>query len=211
MAKAVIFDMDGLMVESEMLHYQAYKEVLAQLGIELALQDYFAVWGSDKDMCLRFVEKFRIPISQMELLEQKNKLFKEMYIYKVTPQEGLLDLLRTLRENHYLLAVCSNSQMHEIKIVLKTIGVEHFFDQIISAESVKNGKPAPDCYLLAAQKLNVQPADCLVLEDAPKGVTAAKAAGMQCFAIPSTGLEAVDFSNTDKVLKNLKEVYSFLF
>ena len=206
MVKAVLFDMDGLMVESEMLHYQAYKEVLAQFGITLTLEDYFIAWGSDKDMCMRFVEKFHTPISAAELLEQKNTLFRQVYIYKVTPQQGLLDLLRTLKESHYLLAVCSSSQMHEIEIVLKAIGARQFFDQVISAESVENGKPAPDCYLLTAQKLAVEPADCLVLEDAPKGVAAAKAAEMKCFAIPSTGLETADFSKADNIFKNLGEV-----
>src|SRR3989344_6314558 len=197
MIKAILFDMDGLMVESEMLHYQAYKEVLAPFGIGLTMENYFAAWGNDKDMCIRFAQKFGIPISSNELLEQKNKLFRQVYIYKVTPQKGLLDLLRTLDENHYLLAVCSSSQMHEIEIVLKAIGVRDFFDQVISAESVENGKPAPDCYLLTAKKLGVEPADCLVLEDAPKGVAAAKAAEMKCFAIPSTGLETADFSKAD--------------
>lgn len=210
MIKAVIFDMDGLMVESEMLHYQAYKKVLDRFGIGLTLNDYFVAWGSDKDMCARFVEKFHIPTSREELLEQKNKLFREMYIYKVTPQEGLLDLLRILQKNHYLLAACSSSQIHEIQTVLKAIGARQFFDQVVSAESVENSKPAPDCYLLVAQKLGVQSIDCLVLEDAPKGVTAAKAAGMQCFAIPSTGLETADFSKADKILKSLKEVFSSL-
>jgi HAD superfamily hydrolase (TIGR01509 family) len=206
MIKAVLFDMDGLMVESEMLHYQAYKEVLSQFGVTLTLEDYFAAWGSDKDMCIRFAEKFRTPISFEQLLEQKNTLFREVYIYKVTPQKGLLDLLRTLKENHYLLAVCSSSQMYEIEIVLKAVGARDFFDQIVSAESVENGKPAPDCYLLTAKKLGVDPADCLVLEDAPKGVAAAKAAHMRCFAIPSIGLETADFTKADKIFKTLNEI-----
>ncbi len=202
--------MDGTMVESEMLHYHAYKEILSTLGAQLSLEDYFHAWGSDKDMCMRFVEKFHLSVSLEELLNRKNKTFREVYLQKVTPQPGLMDLLKKLRQENYSLAVCSSAQMHDIEIVLNTISAKKFFDQIVSAESVEHGKPAPDCYLLTAEKLGVNPSDCLVIEDAPKGVAAAKAADMKCFVIPSIGLEKADFTGADRVLENLSQVPNYL-
>ncbi|MGH2638486.1 MAG: HAD family hydrolase [Rhabdochlamydiaceae bacterium] len=207
--KAILFDVDGLMIDSEPLHFQAYKQVLADFGIEFTMEHYLQVWGSDKDMCLRIVESFKIPLSWQELLDRKNELFRKSFIHQVTPKKGLLELLLQLK-GKYFTAVVSSSQLHEINTVLKTIGVTQFFSKIISAESVEHGKPSPDCYLLAAEKLGVVPADCLALEDSPKGVAAAKAAGMACWAIPGGEMKNQDFSVADKILESLTEVYTTL-
>lgn len=211
MIRAVIFDMDGLMIDSERLHYQAYQEVLKTCGIDFTLEQYLDFWGSDKDICRRIVEKLKPNLSEQTLLEEKNKLFRDVYIHEVTPQPGLFKLLEFLKSKNYPMAVASSSQMHEIKIVLETIGVINYFKEIVSAESVEHGKPAPDCYLLAAKKIGVEPEHCLVLEDAPKGVKAAKAAGMMCFAVPGMGFALEQFSIADKVFgRGLDEVKKYL-
>lgn len=197
------------MVDSEPLHYQAYRQVLADIGVELTMDDYLHFWGSDKDMCGRIVEKFDIPFSWQEILERKNKLFREVFIHRAIPQNGLLELLEQLKRK-YLMAVVSSSQMYEIKTILSTIGATDFFYHIISAESVEHGKPAPDCYLLAAKTLGIHPVDCLALEDSPKGVRAAKSAGMLCWAIPEKEMTSQDFSTADKVLESLSDVYPLL-
>ena len=210
MIKAVILDMDGTIVDSEVLHFDAYSRVMDAFGKKITKDDYWRLWGTDTDMCERFVLEFRLAITSEELLELKNKTFREDSLPKIKTRHGLLELLKNLKKDGYLLAVASSSQAHEIKVVLENLKITRFFNQVASAESVKYGKPAPDIYLLAAKSLNVQPEDCLVLEDAPQGVLAAKSAGMKCFAIPSQEIKDQDFSKADKVLDNLEEVYHLL-
>ncbi|HUO56008.1 MAG TPA: HAD family phosphatase [Candidatus Paceibacterota bacterium] len=208
--QAVLFDMDGLMVESEPLHFEAYKRVLGEWGHTLELETYFLFWGSDIDMSERMARAFNTVISHEEICMRKNAVFREVFIHQVTAQKGLLKLLKRLQENRYLLAVVSSSQLSDIETILKAINAAAFFTEIISAEAVENGKPAPDCYLRAAEKLNVAPSRCLVLEDSPRGVLAAKRAGMKCYAIPSRGFEEADFDAADKIVKSLDEVWTLL-
>lgn len=210
MLKAVIFDMDGTMIDSEMMHFNAYRQALAGLDLEFNQKDYWRFWGPDKDMCKKITEEFDVKVIWEELLEMKNKIFRENSLPTVKPQKGLMNLLEKLKNDGYLLAVASTSQIHEIEIVLNKLKIRHFFNEITSAESVKNGKPAPDIYLLAAEKLGVLPEDCLVLEDAPKGVSAAKNANMKCYAIPNQEVNHHDFTKADKILESLEEVFPLL-
>lgn len=107
-------------------------------------------------------------------------------------------------------AVASSGLRRYIDAVLTTTGVRDRFSVIVSADDAINGKPAPDVFLAAAKKLNVAPANCLVLEDAPAGVQAAKAAGMTCFAVPNAHSQALDSSVGDRILSSLHEVKTIL-
>ena len=140
MIKAIIFDMDGTMIDSEILHFNAYNQALHCFGIEFNLEDYWKVWGSDKDICKGIIEKFNLDISWEELMESKSKIYRESFIYSLKPQKGLVKLLENLKKDAYLLAVASSSQIYEIKIILDSLKIAHFFREIASAESVENGK-----------------------------------------------------------------------
>lgn len=212
MIKAVIFDMDDLMIDSEMLHFKAYKEVLSKFNIVFSKENYTSSYMgiSDKDITTDLVNKFNLPISQEELLVRKNEIFKNKFIHKVVPKKGLFNLLNNLQKDNYLLAVASGSQIEEIEIILRNLNINHYFKTIVSAEFVEHGKPAPDIFLLVAKKLDVDPIYCLVLEDSPNGIAAAKKAGMKCYAIPSKETKGKDFSNADKILNSLESVSSYL-
>lgn len=212
MIKAVIFDMDNLMIDSEVLHFEAYREVLSKLNIIFSKEDYLSSYMgiSDKDIITDLVDKFSLPILRKELLGQKNEFFRNKFIHKVMPKKGLMDLLNNLQKDDYLLAVASGSQVEEIEIILKNLKINHYFKAIVSADFVEHGKPAPDIFLLAAKKLSIDPVNCLVLEDSPSGVAAAKKAGMKCYAIPSRETRDKDFSKADKILDSLEGVYFYL-
>lgn len=203
--------MDGTMIDSEILHYQAYKDVLAELGIDFIMENYLPYFGAkDENVCTDLVKKFNLLIENKKLLENKNNTFNNKYMSKIVPQKGLFELLRKLKENNYPLAIASSSQLHDIEMVLAKLNIKDYFKAIVSAELVEYGKPAPDIFLLAAQKLNIMPKNCLVLEDSLRGVQAAKSAGMTCYAIPTNWSKSEDFSNANKILDSLNDVYAYL-
>ena len=151
--------------------------------------------------------KYGLSLSIEDLLGRKSDLYKEL-LGEVKPQVGLEELLNFLQAENYKMAIASSSQLEEIKTIANNLKVNSYFDGYFSAEQVGNGKPAPDVYLLAAKKLGVKPEECLVLEDAPKGVQAGKTAKMLCFAIPSENTKNGDFSLADRVLNSLSEVFN---
>lgn len=210
--KAVLFDMDGLMIDSEPLHYQAFNVVLKKYGQHLTEKEnkerYIGL--SDEDEAVDMVVRFNLPISAEELVQAKREKAKKLLSNHIVVQAGLIDLLTNLHKNGYKIAIASSSRLEIIEIVINGLQITSLIDAFASAEEVKHGKPAPDVYLLAAEKLGVIPSECLVLEDAPKGVQAGKAAGMLVFAIPSGYTKGQDFSLADKVLNSLSEVFSLL-
>lgn len=212
MIKAVIFDLDGLMVDSEPVHFKAYEHVLRELGITVPESDYAEryVGISDGDAAQDIVKRYHLPISAKELLTRKAAAFAKLLPGHVVPKEGLFDLLKNLREHKYKTAVASGAMLPDIKQIIAALGLQASFDALCSAEQVTRGKPDPDVFLLAAQKLGVQPAECLVLEDAPVGAQAAHAAGMKCYAIPSRETKGRTFVGADKVLNSLDDVWSAL-
>jgi len=210
MFKAIIFDMDGTMVDTETLHCQAYINSLEKFGKKFTEEDYWRLWATDKEMCKKIVLELILQTTWENLLQLKNRNFKESLIGNLRPQKGLMELLKKLKGDGYLMAVASSAQIEEIETILSAIKIKDYFSILASAESVEHGKPAPDIYLFTANQLRVLPEKCLVLEDAPKGVLAAKSANMKCFAIPNKAVKNGDFSMADKILESLQEVYPLL-
>ncbi len=210
--KAVLFDMDGLMVDTEPLHLQAFNFALEKFGKYLTEEENTKryIGTPDIDGARDMVARYNLPISVSELLKVKQDKSREFLKKSLNPEPGLIELLNNLKKNGYKVAIASSSSLENIKTVIESLGVKEVIDQLASAEEVKEGKPAPDVYLLAAEKLGVKPEECLVLEDAPKGVQAGKAAGMKVFAVPSQYTKGQDFSQADKVLGSLSEVFDLM-
>lgn len=210
--KAVLFDMDGLMIDSEPLNFKAWKKVLKKYDIHLKKDEYNQryVGIPDKDGTEDLVARYSLSVSAEKLSQTKRKLYTRLLQTKLVPQPGLIDLLISLHKVGYKTAIGSGSSLEEIQMVIKGLAIYHLIDSYCSAEEVNKGKPAPDTYLELAKRLDVDPAECLVLEDAPPGVQAAKAAEMLCFAIPSNETKNLDFSLADKVLNSLSEVFALI-
>lgn len=212
MLKLIIFDMDGLMIDSEPFHQKAFDSVFQEYGKELTEADNnkYYVGISDSDAAEDMIKRFSLPISPTELVKKKQAVYRDLIATQIIPQEGLMHLLKTLHENGYKKIIVSSSMLTEIKIIINSLKINEYIDDFFSAEQVKNGKPAPDLFLFAAKKMHILPNECLVLEDAPSGINAAKAAGMKSFAIPSRETEGKDFSNATMVLRSLNEVFENL-
>lgn len=209
MLKAIIFDMDGLMIDSEPFHHKAFDKVFREYGKELTIEDnnkYF-VGISDIDAAKEMIVRYQLPISPEELVERKQKAYRVLIANEITSQPGLMELLQKLQEYGYKKAIASSSMLSEIELVMNTLKINKYIDIYCSAQEVKHGKPAPDLFLLAAQRLGIEPALCLVLEDAQSGMNAAKNAGMKCYIIPSRETKGKDFSEATRVLDSLNEVF----
>jgi HAD superfamily hydrolase (TIGR01509 family) len=205
--QAVLFDLDGLMVDSEPHSIASWQVVLAKRGAQFDQAALDSVLGQ------RVIETAELAIRLFQLPERPAELAREKAEYQIThlngnitAMPGLIELLDFVDQSGLKKAVASSGLRRYIDAVLATIGVRERFDVIISADDVVNGKPAPDVFLAAARALNVAPEHCLVLEDAPFGVQAAKAAGMMCFAVPNAHSHALDLSLADRILSSLHDV-----
>lgn len=209
MIKLVIFDMDGLMIDSEPLHQKAFDLVFQKYQKNLTEEDNnkYYVGIADKDAAEDMVTRFNLPISATELVRQKQLAYKTIAASQVSPQEGLFALLKNLQRAGYKKVIASSSMLEEIKLIIRGLKIEEYIDGYFSAEQVPHGKPAPDLFLFAAKEMEINPENCLVLEDAPSGIQAAVAAGMQSFAIPSRETKGEDFTGATKILDSLGSVF----
>jgi len=205
--KAVIFDVDGVIVDSEPLHYLSEKEMLSRRGVDLLPSDVKEIVGrTEREGMEYFRERFRLKDSVKQLYEEKQRIYKRMLRKSVKPSRGLFELLNALEEEGMTMAIASSAPRENINIVLKALGIEHKFRAVISGDDVERGKPFPDIYLLAAHRIGTEPMDCLVIEDAQNGVEAAKRAGMTCVAVPNEFTRNQDFSAADAVAQSLEEI-----
>lgn len=208
MIQAVIFDMDGLMIETEHLQSVSYEQVLNGYGInpEFNEDGVIQIVGvSAKDNMIRLKEKYSISEHVEHLLVEKHKRYRDLLLNNIHPKKGLLALLNGLK-NNFKLGVASSSSAEDINLVLHGLGVRNFFDVIVSAEHVEKGKPFPDIFLKAANELNIGPEACLVLEDAESGVLAAYEAKIKVIAIPNQYTRSHNFDKADRVVSSLEEV-----
>lgn len=202
--RALLFDLDGLMVDSEPHSLTSWHAVLAKRGVTLTQSVIDRLFG------LRQLEAARLLVELYGLTEDPGGLAREKEEYqirhldgKVAAMPGLCELLGESERHGLLIAVASSGARRYVAAVLVALHLTDRFHAIVSGDDVLNGKPAPDVFLAAARALRVEARDCLVLEDAPAGVQAAKAAGMRCVAVPNAHTRSLDLSAADLVLPSL--------
>jgi beta-phosphoglucomutase family hydrolase len=181
--KAVLWDLDGVLVDSAPYHRQAWGDVMASQGRELSDAEFQRTFGWRNDAILGYLLGELTPGEMERLAARKEEFFREAARGNIVALPGALALLCLLRERGLKLALVSSTPHANIDLVLSSLGVESAFDVIIGEEDVKRGKPDPEGFLLAAQRLGVEPAECVVIEDAPAGVEAAKRGGMRCVGV----------------------------
>ena len=189
---AVIFDLDGTLVDSMWVWKDIDIEYLGRFGFELPedLQD--AIAGiSVTQTALYFQERFGIQDSVEKIIGDWNDMAWDKYTHEVPLKGGALELLKLLKFHHIPCAIATSNSRDLTQAVLKSHGIEGYFDEILTGEDIHKGKPDPDVYLEAARRLKVSPQKCLVFEDIPYGIMAAKAAGMACAAVEDA-FSAVD-------------------
>ena len=202
--QAVIFDMDGLMIDSEPLHKEAWQVTLRHFGYELDEALFAQLVGlRTREDAVLLREHFRLPVMAEVLARQRNDLFLASLPGRVKPMPGLRELIAQVRVRRLRSAVATSGERRYVDAVVRELNLDDVFDAIAVAEDVERGKPAPDVYWLAARRLGLPPAQCLALEDAPNGVLAARAAGMRCVAVPNEMTRSLDLSAADARLPSL--------
>jgi HAD superfamily hydrolase (TIGR01509 family) len=183
---ALIFDMDGLMLDSEPLYQEAWQSAARELGYELGADLYMSLVGrSSAEADLVFVEVFGPGFPVTSFNERWDRRWRELLQRRgVTLQPGLLPLLDWVMAGQIPTAVGTSSNATEAELCLSLAGIRDRFSTLVTVDQVAAGKPAPDIFLTAAQKLDVEPTQCLVLEDSNAGVQAAQAAGMSVIMVP---------------------------
>ena len=194
MLKAIIFDFDGVLADTEPLHFRMFQQVLQDEGLPLSEHDYYQKYvGFDDRGCFHAIlsEHGRPapPAAIQQLVERKAALMLGHLTTTRVVYPGAVEFVKNVA-GRYRLAIVSGALRHEIELILKTAGMRDDFEHITAAEDVLDGKPAPDGYLHALRSLNrhasLLASECLVIEDTLFGIQAAHAAGMQCLALSTT-------------------------
>ena len=212
--KAVLFDMDGLMVDTESLSTEAFINSAKAQGYNMTKEETLKVLGFTKANIYQFwIDYFQGTNVDGKKLVDDHYEYIENVLYTVGPEKMpyVEELLKYLRENNYKIAVASSSDTADIKNNLEKTKFEKYIDEIASGAEVENGKPAPDVFLLAAKRLGVDPKDCLILEDSKAGIKAGKASGAMVFMVPDMFTVDKECEDTaDRILTNLGEVIEIL-
>jgi HAD superfamily hydrolase (TIGR01509 family) len=186
MRKAVIFDFDGLLVDTEIISYRVYKELLNPYGYEMTIQDYAQNYSgkTERNNVRNLISTYKLPWGLEEGMEKVLNKEKEILAEGVNLKKGAIDLLHFLKENGYKTAIATSSTKDRAVKILKDHCIYDLFDEFVFAEDITRSKPNPDVFLKAVEKLQVDIHDCFVLEDSESGIEASVNAGIPVICIP---------------------------
>lgn len=211
MIKGVIFDMDGVLIDSEPMHYLVLTKYLKEvLNIEITREQYNGFIGSTNTHILTFLkESHNLKREVPDMVQEYDQAIEAFFLASketITPIDGVDVLISQLYKENLKLAVASSSAKNRIDMVIGTFGMDKYFSAKISGQQVSRSKPAPDIFLLAAATLKIAPEECVVVEDSKNGVAAAKAAGMKCIGYYNPNSGNQDISRSDRIINNFAEI-----
>ncbi len=202
--EAAIFDMDGLMADTEGLYYQAESRVARRYGKSFSVELMQKMMGHRAVQSIQIMmEHLGIRGSVEEIIALRDRFYKELLVSGVKPMRGLLDLLDWLETNGYRKAVATSSKPEFKDIIFDHLNLHNRFEVVVTGDEISEGKPSPEAYQLVLHRMDLSPQECIVLEDSPPGLKAAKAAGCFCIIIPNRYTEDQDFSEADFVASHL--------
>ena len=197
--------MDGVLVDGEPLHFQAVNALLGEEGKSMSFEKYRPYMGT-KSGWSEMMRDLALTRPTDYYKTRYNELILDQYRACSLPTPGSVALVRSLAEAGVPIAVCSSSVSPWVDACLSKIGIIDAFDAIVTGTDVEHGKPAPDIYLLAAERLGIDPGLCLAIEDAPAGIQSAQNAGMTVWAVLTEYTRDLDLRNPDRVLESLSEI-----
>lgn len=209
MIKTVIFDMDGVIVDTEPVHHHAYNQHFKQLNIEVNAEMYASFTGnSTKNIFERLKIKFNLDEDVATLVETKRNFFNDAFDNKedLYLLDGVEDLIKDLYDNGMQLVLASSSATVTINRVFNRFRLHKYFTHIVSGEDFPKSKPHPAIFLKAAELANTPVENCIVIEDSTNGIMAAKAAGIYCIGYDSFHSKLQDYSLADVVITDFKEL-----
>jgi beta-phosphoglucomutase len=208
MKQAVIFDVDGVLVDSYQAHYEGWVKAGKEWGFSITEEQFVKTFGRTSREVI--VDTFGMTwLSDEEIKQldaQKEALYREIVAESFPAMDGAEELLDALHRAGFALAVGSSGPPPNVDVVLDYLRRRHLFGAIITGIDVTRGKPDPQVFLLGAERLDIPPKQCVVIEDAPAGVAAAKNAGMKSIGFVSTGRSTDELRGADKIIRSLREL-----
>ena len=217
MLRAVIFDLNGILVDDEPIHFEMFQKVLKEKGIALMKKEYYARYlGMDDRGCFKaaYQDHGRTldDLTLVELVQRKALLYRRATEKGLSVFPAVKELIPSLAGS-YPLAIASGALRSEIETILKSITLRKYFEAVVSAEDVNEGKPSPEIFIQALKLLNqkragskpIRPSECLVVEDSKEGILGAHRAGMKCLAITNSH-PAKELREADAVVSSLDQV-----
>ncbi len=205
-ARGVIWDMDGVLVDSAASHFQAWREAFAEKEVDFTQADFRRIFGQKNERIIRDFLGDKITEEEIEPFSlKKEERFRQLLRHDMQPLPGVAALLKALRAHGFRMAIASSAPLENVEMTASGLGIRQYFDALVSAEDVSEGKPHPQVFLLAAQKLGTPPARCVVVEDAIAGIAACKAAGAHCLAVTNTNSRE-NLPEADLVVDSLEKV-----
>ncbi|SHE80088.1 haloacid dehalogenase superfamily, subfamily IA, variant 3 with third motif having DD or ED [Microbulbifer donghaiensis] len=211
--KAILFDHDGTLVDSDPAHFRIWRQVLAKHGVDLSEQQYIDHYAglptraNAQDMIARFAIRCTV-----EVLTREKTIATDDYLTR-SAFPPMPDALETVRHFHALglrLAIVTGSGREVVAATTRTYRLQPLFDTLVSSDNVERNKPHPDGYLLATQRLRLSPQECLAIEDTEHGLKAAAAAGIPCLAVPNAMSRNHDFSRAEGIFAGLAELHGWV-
>ncbi|MBQ4079491.1 MAG: HAD family phosphatase [Thermoguttaceae bacterium] len=209
----IIFDMDGVLINSNAAHLASWKKIAAQDGVSFSDEVFWKTFGMTSEY---IVEKYwgntTLTTKQISaIVDRKETAFRESVKEFVQPIEGSVDFVRFLLKKGYKMAVGSSAPRVNVEYVLDWLEIRDCFNEcVVAGDEVKQGKPAPDIFLTAAKKLNTTPENCIVIDDSRSGVNAGKNAGMTTIGFFSAGHSQDEYENADYVVRSFEEIKKIL-
>ncbi len=210
MIKAAIYDLDDLMINSEPLHQESWRVLVERHGgdFDLFTEEIHSSFIGKRisEIVPRMIEIFSLEMSYDQAWKERHQILYELVEQGLELMPGLKKSLKFFRKKGLKVAIASSGTSHWIETILGKFKLHKYFDEIVSSDHVKNGKPHPEPYLLAAKRLGLKPKECVVLEDATNGILSAKAAGCFCIAVKNSNTPPQNLCQADIILDSLKQV-----
>ena len=183
----IIFDMDGVLADTGPIHYESWVKLAGEIGKKFTKEFFDLTFGQQSIPITRMLVGNNVDQKLVEKwADLKEQYYRDMVKDKLEPLPGAIDLINKLKILEFKMAVGSSGPPENVNLLLTSLKIKSFFDVVITASDVTNGKPAPDVFLIAAKNLSISPENCIVIEDAPVGIEAAKKANMKCIALSTT-------------------------
>ena len=203
----VIFDLDGVIVDTSRSHKQSWDDLSKHLNLPFMTEEFFCqTFGMQNVLIIPKWLGKELPQEEIKRLSDwKENRFREILMEGLDLLPGVQKLLLSLRDNNIRTAIGTSTPKENLDLILKSLRIEDYFDVCVTCEDIVNGKPAPDTFLKAAERLVVSPENCIVIEDAPQGIEAAKAAGMYAIAITTTR-RSTELAQADLIVDKMTEL-----
>lgn len=206
MAKAVIFDMDGVIVDSEPIHIEAEKRTLLKYGVKITTEELRMYTGTTAEFEFNeLIWKYKLNTNAETLFNEKMDIMFRLLEKGIEPTKGVIDLIKDLKQQGFKLGIATSGHRKLAHYYLNKLGIASFFDTVVCAEDITRSKPDPEIFLKAARELGIDPAECVVIEDSKLGIEAASKAGMKRIGYCNPNSGDQDLSKADLIISDFSQ------